>query len=88
MEQIHQHHHPQQQQRMIHTKSTSGPISTYHPGHQQIISARTRSMPYPSPSMYSHSPGSVCQCTSICTLSISTSNVLSISTNFLSTKIC
>jgi hypothetical protein len=57
MDQIHH------QQRTIPTKSTSGPISTYHPGHQQILSARARSMPYPSPSMYTHSPGSVCQCT-------------------------
>jgi hypothetical protein len=38
--------------------------STYHHGHQQIISTRTRSMPYPSSSMYNHSCGSICQCTS------------------------
>ncbi|CAF1159396.1 unnamed protein product [Rotaria sordida] len=62
-------HHPQQQQqqqqRIITTsKSIPGPISTYHPGHQQIISARARSMPYPSPSMYNHSSTSVCQCNS------------------------
>jgi len=36
--------------------------SSYYPGHQQLMSARTRSMPYPSPSsMYSNS---ICQCTS------------------------
>jgi len=46
------------EQRIMTTKSTC------HPGHQQMISSRTRSMPYPSPSMYNHSSGSVCQCTS------------------------
>jgi hypothetical protein len=46
------------EQRIINTKST------YHPGQQQIMSARTRSMPYPSPSMYNHSSGSICQCSS------------------------
>jgi hypothetical protein len=50
------------QQRMITAKSTPGPIATYHPGHHQIMSARARSMPYPSPSMYTHNSGSVCQC--------------------------
>ncbi|CAF4393209.1 unnamed protein product, partial [Rotaria sp. Silwood2] len=54
--------HPQQ--RIIASKSNAGPISTYHPGHQQMMSARARSMPYPSPSMYTHSSPSVCQCNS------------------------
>ncbi len=49
---------------MITTKPSSGPISTYHPGQQQIMSARTRSMPYPPPSMYTHPSGSICQCNS------------------------
>lgn len=38
--------------------------STYHPGHQQMITSRTRSMLYPSPSMYSYSSNSACQYTS------------------------
>lgn len=37
------------------------PKSTYH---QQIMSTQTRSMPYSSPSMYTHSSNSICQCTS------------------------
>ncbi|CAF0950190.1 unnamed protein product [Rotaria sp. Silwood1] len=65
MEQIHHQQQQQQQQRIITSKSAPGPISNYHPGHQQIMSARTRSMPYPSPSMYAtHSSATVCQCNS------------------------
>ncbi|CAF5005637.1 unnamed protein product, partial [Rotaria socialis] len=43
MEQI-QH----QQQRMMATK-THGPMVGYHPGQQQMMAARARSMPYPMP---------------------------------------
>ncbi|CAF5000368.1 unnamed protein product, partial [Rotaria socialis] len=45
MEQI-QHQH--QQQRMMATK-THGPMVGYHPGQQQMMAARARSMPYPMP---------------------------------------
>ena len=34
------------------------------PYHHQSMSVRARSMPYPSPSMYTHSSNSICQCTS------------------------
>ncbi|CAF1418663.1 unnamed protein product [Adineta steineri] len=77
MEQI-QHQHQQQQQhqqRMLASKSSIGPMTSYHPGQQQIMSARTRAMPYPMPppsshhqqqhhhpSMYPHPSGQVCQC--------------------------
>ncbi|CAF0890430.1 unnamed protein product [Adineta ricciae] len=50
------------QQRLITAKSTSGPIATYNAGQQQMHAARARSMPYPSPMMYTHSPASVYQC--------------------------
>jgi hypothetical protein len=69
MEQIQQQ---QQQQRIMATKSSLGPMNGYHPGQQQMMAARTRSMPYPMhpppphqhqhPSMYSHASGPVCQC--------------------------
>lgn len=59
MEQMHS------QQRMNTTKSMSGPMPTYNAGHQQMMSARARSMPYPPPSMYNnHSSSSVCHCNS------------------------
>ena len=32
-----------------------------HPSHQQMLSARARAMPYPSPSMYTHPSNSMCQ---------------------------
>jgi hypothetical protein len=65
----------QQQQRMMASKSSLGPMVNYHPGQQQMMAARTRSLPYPMPpphhhhpqqhqhpSMYPHQPGPVCQC--------------------------
>lgn len=64
----------QQQQRMMSAKSSIGPMVGYHPGQQQILAARSRSMPYTIPpphhhhhhhhpsSMYPHSSGAVCQC--------------------------
>lgn len=39
-------------------------ITTKSPYHQPMISSRTRSMPYPSPSMYNYSSNSACQYTS------------------------
>ncbi|CAF1035791.1 unnamed protein product [Rotaria sordida] len=61
-----------QQQRIMATK-THGSMVGYHPGQQQMMAARTRSMPYPMPpppshhhphpSMYPHPSGAVCQCT-------------------------
>ncbi len=61
----------QQQQRIIASKSSIGPMVGYHAGQQQMVAPRTRSMPYPMPppqhhqhhpSMYSHPSGPVCQC--------------------------
>jgi len=71
MEQIQQQQ--QQQQRMMSTKASINPMVGYHPGQQQMMAARSRSMPYPMPpphhhpqsqhpSMYPHPSGPVCQC--------------------------
>ncbi len=78
MEQIQQQQQQQQHQRMMSTKSSIGPMVGYHPGQQQMMAARSRSMPYPMPppptshhhhpqqsqhpSMYPHPSGQVCQC--------------------------
>jgi hypothetical protein len=48
---------PYQYQQSVKTDSNS--VKSFY--HQQFMSARTRSMPYPSPSMYSNS---ICPCTS------------------------
>ena len=63
--------------RMMPGKSSVGPVMGYHPGQQQIMAARSRSMPYPMPppgphhhhhqqqqhpSMYPQASGPMCQC--------------------------
>jgi hypothetical protein len=74
MEQIQQQQQQQHQQRIMATKSSIGPMVGYHPGQQQMMTARSRSMPYPMPpphhhqqqpqhpSMYPNPSGPVCQC--------------------------
>lgn len=52
-----------QQQRLVSGKSAPGPISTYNAGQQQMLSARARSMPYPSPNAYAHPTNAACHCT-------------------------
>ncbi|CAF1674357.1 unnamed protein product, partial [Adineta ricciae] len=70
MDQIQQQ---QQHQRMMNAKSSIGPMVSYNAGQQQMMAARSRSMPYPMPPpsqshhphhapMYPHPPGPVCQC--------------------------